>query len=521
MILPPALPPAVAVVGRLLRRPLAGGLVVLLLAATATSAVAQTAPAAGAAPGPDDPLGRVHELRRDAALLEADALAADAIATARHQDDAPRAWALMLERALVLADLGRLSEGFSLAAVVAREAGLSPEVRLTLADLHVRRGAGEAALTALGAVDATAGAAADRVAVVRGRALLATGDAAAGERELRRWLDETPADDARAAEAIIDAQFALARAGLDRGAVDDAQPHLLAAVPMTLRRGDRLRLAEALLLDGRRLRLSGDTTGAEEALRGALQLATQAPLPRVAAPAAHALYEMTAARGATGEALEFLRLHTDARLAMNSDGETQRLINVLATLPVPATSTAGPAVATTGLAVTPTSAAAAAAQGFWNGDGARLALLGLSLASLLLAAVLWRVGYTRGRRALHYRQELEALRGTVTRVSALDGLITICASCKDICGDDDTWTKVEAYLAARTDASFTHSVCPTCEQRVLGPDAADANAPSPGNPKRDLKGGFDWPPSDEELARVLRSAQSPQEAATTKGGRWG
>lgn len=61
-------------------------------------------------------------------------------------------------------------------------------------------------------------------------------------------------------------------------------------------------------------------------------------------------------------------------------------------------------------------------------------------------------------------RELEA---TLSRVKTLEGLLPICAYCKRIRDDSDYWQEVEAYLGAQTGARFTHSVCPSCANKVL------------------------------------------------------
>ena len=45
----------------------------------------------------------------------------------------------------------------------------------------------------------------------------------------------------------------------------------------------------------------------------------------------------------------------------------------------------------------------------------------------------------------------------------LDGLLPICSSCKNIRDDQGRWTYLETYIEARSDAHFTHSLCPECQ----------------------------------------------------------
>ena len=56
-------------------------------------------------------------------------------------------------------------------------------------------------------------------------------------------------------------------------------------------------------------------------------------------------------------------------------------------------------------------------------------------------------------------QELEA---ALASVKQLQGLLPICGWCKKIRDDGNYWQSVEQYIAARSDARFTHGICPDC-----------------------------------------------------------
>ena len=47
-------------------------------------------------------------------------------------------------------------------------------------------------------------------------------------------------------------------------------------------------------------------------------------------------------------------------------------------------------------------------------------------------------------------------------VSILSGLLPICSYCKKIRDDSNRWMPVEQYITQRSEASFTHGVCPEC-----------------------------------------------------------
>ncbi len=52
-------------------------------------------------------------------------------------------------------------------------------------------------------------------------------------------------------------------------------------------------------------------------------------------------------------------------------------------------------------------------------------------------------------------------------VKALEGLLPVCSYCKRIRDDARTeWVPMEQYINERTDASFSHGICPDCRQQV-------------------------------------------------------
>jgi len=54
-------------------------------------------------------------------------------------------------------------------------------------------------------------------------------------------------------------------------------------------------------------------------------------------------------------------------------------------------------------------------------------------------------------------------------VKLLLGLLPICNDCKSIRSDDESWQPIERYIGARSDAQFTHSICPDCRARLVTP----------------------------------------------------
>jgi len=63
------------------------------------------------------------------------------------------------------------------------------------------------------------------------------------------------------------------------------------------------------------------------------------------------------------------------------------------------------------------------------------------------------------------RVTVAALEAALAEVKTLRGMLPICAHCKKIRTTEGAWQQVEVYVRQRTEAEFTHSICPTCEQR--------------------------------------------------------
>lgn len=82
------------------------------------------------------------------------------------------------------------------------------------------------------------------------------------------------------------------------------------------------------------------------------------------------------------------------------------------------------------------------------------------------------IDITLRRRAEQERERLIGeLQAAIARIRTLDGLIPICAGCKKIRDDSGYWQEVEAYIEARSEAEFSHGLCPECI-RKLYPDYA-------------------------------------------------
>lgn len=70
---------------------------------------------------------------------------------------------------------------------------------------------------------------------------------------------------------------------------------------------------------------------------------------------------------------------------------------------------------------------------------------------------------TERKEAQLQRETLMAsLQEALASVKTLSGLLPICAGCKKIRDEQGSWSQVEVYVARRTDAQFSHGMCPDC-----------------------------------------------------------
>jgi sigma-B regulation protein RsbU (phosphoserine phosphatase) len=64
----------------------------------------------------------------------------------------------------------------------------------------------------------------------------------------------------------------------------------------------------------------------------------------------------------------------------------------------------------------------------------------------------------------------ERIVGLQDRVKHLEGILPTCMYCKRIRDENDNWVHIEQYITQRTEASFSHGVCPNCFHEVLKPE---------------------------------------------------
>ena len=58
------------------------------------------------------------------------------------------------------------------------------------------------------------------------------------------------------------------------------------------------------------------------------------------------------------------------------------------------------------------------------------------------------------------------LQEALAKIKTLSGLLPICSSCKKIRDDKGYWSQIETYIRDRTEADFTHGLCPVCADEL-------------------------------------------------------
>jgi PAS domain S-box-containing protein len=74
---------------------------------------------------------------------------------------------------------------------------------------------------------------------------------------------------------------------------------------------------------------------------------------------------------------------------------------------------------------------------------------------------------TERKRAKEERERLVLeLQEALAKIKTLRGLIPICASCKKIRDDEGYWNQLETYIQERSEAEFSHGLCPECAKNL-------------------------------------------------------
>jgi phosphoserine phosphatase RsbU/P len=64
----------------------------------------------------------------------------------------------------------------------------------------------------------------------------------------------------------------------------------------------------------------------------------------------------------------------------------------------------------------------------------------------------------------------ERIVGLQDRIKRLEGVLPTCMYCKKIRDEGSHWVHIEKYISQRTEALFSHGVCPDCYSAVVKPE---------------------------------------------------
>jgi DNA-binding response OmpR family regulator len=62
--------------------------------------------------------------------------------------------------------------------------------------------------------------------------------------------------------------------------------------------------------------------------------------------------------------------------------------------------------------------------------------------------------------------KLAELQDALDQIKTLHGLLHVCANCKRIKDEEGTWKQMEVYVRDRTEAEFSHGLCPKCIEQL-------------------------------------------------------
>jgi len=86
--------------------------------------------------------------------------------------------------------------------------------------------------------------------------------------------------------------------------------------------------------------------------------------------------------------------------------------------------------------------------------------------------IVWLLGITRDITDHKQAQDqlatkVRELEKALSQVKLLEGIIPICAGCKKIRDDKDSWHQIESYISEHSEAQFSHGLCPACLERTM------------------------------------------------------
>ncbi len=86
----------------------------------------------------------------------------------------------------------------------------------------------------------------------------------------------------------------------------------------------------------------------------------------------------------------------------------------------------------------------------------------ITLLSLIAEELRSRIHRNMKASSLEKERAIEELHRSMKEIKTLRGILPICLHCKKIRDDDGYWQAVDQYIHSRTEAEFSHALCPDC-----------------------------------------------------------
>lgn len=80
-----------------------------------------------------------------------------------------------------------------------------------------------------------------------------------------------------------------------------------------------------------------------------------------------------------------------------------------------------------------------------------------------------RAGLRSASLEMELSRRVQELERASAHIRTLEGILPVCSYCKKIRDDADHWCRMEEYITARSEARFSHSVCPGCYDSIIVP----------------------------------------------------
>ena len=106
-------------------------------------------------------------------------------------------------------------------------------------------------------------------------------------------------------------------------------------------------------------------------------------------------------------------------------------------------------------------------HGIRSADVLKWTLTAMAVASVILGTLLmW--NRLLKREVARRKALIDRLEKALAEIKTLEGIVPICSNCKKIRDDAGYWKQIEAYIEQHSGASFSHSICPECTEKLYG-----------------------------------------------------